>query len=178
MPDHIDLQILSLIQESSRITNVEIARNLKMAPSAVLERIRKLRAQKIIEEHVTRLNPAALGMGLLAFVFVKTNENRSKWDVGQMLSRIPEVLEVHDVAGEDCYVVKLRTRDTDSLFELLRDKFGKIPAIGSTRTTIVLRTVKETTKLPVETAAGFRDTGGKIRGKRVARRRRQPGSSG
>jgi Lrp/AsnC family leucine-responsive transcriptional regulator len=171
MIDHIDLEILSLIQESSRVTNVEIARNLKMAPSAVLERVRKLRAQKIIEEHVTRLNPAALGMGLLAYVFIKTNENRNKWDVGQMIARIPEVLEVHDVAGEDCYIVKLRTRDTKTLFELLRDKVGKIPAIGATRTTIVLRTVKETTRLPIEAAAVFRDSGVKIDEKRPARRR-------
>jgi Lrp/AsnC family leucine-responsive transcriptional regulator len=65
---------------------------------------------------------------------------------------VPEVLEVHNVAGEDCYVVKLRAADTDDLGRLLNDRLKKIPGVRATRTTIVLETFKETTALPLDRA--------------------------
>jgi len=149
MIDDIDRKILSLLQGNARISNAEIARSLKMAPSGILERLRRLKERGIIKAYATHLDPKALDFGLLAFVFIKTNEKRVKWDVGEIMAKIPEVLEVHDIAGEDCYVVKLRTKDTESLYRLLRDNFGSIDAIASTRTTIVLRSIKDTTELPL-----------------------------
>jgi Lrp/AsnC family leucine-responsive transcriptional regulator len=149
MIDNIDRKILALLQEDARMTNAEIARHLGMAPSATLERIRRLQNTGIIREFVACIDPGSVDLGLLAYVAIKTNENRVKWDVGEMIASIPEVLEVHDIAGEDCYLVKLRTRDTESLYELLRDNFGTNEAIASTRTTIVLQTVKETIRLPL-----------------------------
>jgi len=145
----VDLQILNMLQEDARISNVEIARRLKMAPSGILERIRKLKENGIILDFTTRLNPKALEMGLIAFVFLKTGSADEKWDIGSLLAAIPEVQEVHDIAGDDCYIIKIRTKDTDSLYQLLRDKFGTISAITSSRTTIVLRTSKETAKIPL-----------------------------
>lgn len=150
MIDNIDEKILKIIQIDSNIPNVEIARRMGMAPSATLERIRKLKERGIINGYHAHINPKSVGLGLLAFIHIKTNANREKWDVADIASRIPEVLEVHDIAGEDCYLVKLRTRDTESLYELLREKFGSIPSVESTRTTIVLRTTKETTVLPIK----------------------------
>jgi Lrp/AsnC family leucine-responsive transcriptional regulator len=150
MLDNTDRKILSLLQKDARMPNAEIARRLKMAPSGILERLRKLKDRDIIKEYVAHLDPKALDFGLLAFVYIKTNEKRVKWDVGKIVSKIPGVLEVHDIAGDECYVVKLRTKDTESLYRLLRDDFGSIDAIASTRTTIVLRTLKETSDLPLE----------------------------
>ena len=149
MPDDVDLRILDMLQAEARISNVEIARRLKMAPSGIMERMRKLRERGFIQEFSARLNSTALNMGLVAFVSLKTGTASGKWDVGKKVAEIPEVLEVHDVAGDDCYLVKVRTRDTDSLYRLLRDKLGKIGSILSSRTTIVLRTVKETTRIPL-----------------------------
>jgi Lrp/AsnC family leucine-responsive transcriptional regulator len=67
------------------------------------------------------------------------------------LAKIPEVQEVHSVAGEDCYLVKVRTADSAHLIELMRTEFAKIPTIQSTKTTIVLETVKEEQKLMIVT---------------------------
>jgi len=149
MIDDTDLKILSLLQVNARISNAEIARRLKMAPSGILERLRRLKERGIIKAYVTHLDSKALDFGLLAFVFIKTNEKRVKWDVGEIVAKIPGVLEVHDIAGEDCYVVKLRTKDTESLYRLLKSDFGSIDAIASTRTTIVLRSIKDTNELPL-----------------------------
>jgi Lrp/AsnC family leucine-responsive transcriptional regulator len=64
------------------------------------------------------------------------------------LSKLPEVLELHHIAGEDCYLLKVRADDPQALIQIMRDKFGKIPGILSTKTTIVLETIKETNQLP------------------------------
>jgi Lrp/AsnC family leucine-responsive transcriptional regulator len=56
---------------------------------------------------------------------------------------------VHHVAGDDCYLIKVRARDAEHLGHLLRTRFSKVPGVRSTRTTIVLETVKETPRLPI-----------------------------
>jgi Lrp/AsnC family transcriptional regulator, leucine-responsive regulatory protein len=150
MLDATDRRILSLLQANARIANAELARELDMAPSAVLERTRKLEQRGIVQGHEARLNAKAIGLGLTAFVFVRAEETTSAMTAGEALRAIPEVQEVHNVAGEDCYLVKLRARDTEDLGRLLRERFASIPAVRNTRTTIVLSTLKETSQLPLD----------------------------
>lgn len=145
--DKVDYSILRLMQDNARISNADIARETNMAPSAVLERVKKLEQKKVILQYTTRLNPAALQQKLLAFVFMKATEGLGCSTTGKALAKIPEVQEVHHIAGDDCYLVKIRTTDSASLMELMRNKFSKIQNILSTRTTIVLETVKEQQQL-------------------------------
>jgi Lrp/AsnC family transcriptional regulator, leucine-responsive regulatory protein len=147
MIDRIDVQILNIMQKDARIANAEIARQVGLAPSAVLERVRKLEESGVIRGYATEVDAARVGFGLTAFVFVRTS---SCGAIDGLLAGIPEVLEVHDVAGEDCYLLKVRTKDTEELGKLLRDKLKVIPEIISTRTTVVLETIKETIALPIE----------------------------
>lgn len=151
MIDEIDQLILTIIRGNARLSNAEIARQVGMAPSAVFERIRKLEARGIICGYEARINPVSVGLGMLAFIFVRAAEKVGSMDTGRLLAQIPEVQEVHQVAGEDCYLVKVRVADTEALGRVLRDRFGGIDAIISTRTTIVLATLKETAQLPLET---------------------------
>jgi Lrp/AsnC family leucine-responsive transcriptional regulator len=150
MIDEIDAKILNIIQENSRTPNAEIARQVGMAPSAILERIRKLEERGLIQGYTVRLNARALGLGLLAYVFVRTDDRVGKVSTAEKLAEIPEVQEIHHIAGEDCYLAKVRTADTKSLGRLLREQFGAIKSIISTRTTIVLETIKESTTLPLQ----------------------------
>jgi Lrp/AsnC family leucine-responsive transcriptional regulator len=147
--DGIDRAILGFLQANSRVSNAEMARRLEMAPSAVLERIRKLEGRGILLGYEARVSPAALGYGLLAFVQVRAEERVGSGEVGQRLAAVPEVQEVHHVAGEDCYLVKVRVADPEALGRLLRDTFGAIEPVRSTRTTIVLSSLKETIQLPI-----------------------------
>ncbi len=147
MIDETDTQILNMLQQDARVSNAEIARQVNLAPSAVLERVRKLEERKVIRGFTASLDPKQVGLGLIAFVFVRTNECGDGTD--QMLAQIPEVLEVHDVAGEDSYLLKVRAEDPEDLAVLLREKLKAIPTVISTRTTVVLQTVKETTALPL-----------------------------
>ncbi|HKV75683.1 MAG TPA: Lrp/AsnC family transcriptional regulator [Gemmatimonadales bacterium] len=148
-----DARIIEILQTNGRISNAEVARQVDMAPSAVLERIRKLESRGVIQGYEVRLAPETLGLGLLAFVFVRADERVGDESAGQRLAAIPEVLEVHHVAGEDCYLVKLRAEGTEALGRILRDSFGAIPQVRTTRTTIVLSSVKESTTLPLPEVA-------------------------
>ena len=146
--DNTDLQILERMQANARISNADLARELNMAPSAVLERVKKLEQKGIIEGYSTRIKPEALELKLLAFIFIKTSEGPGNASVAKQLVKIPEVQELHHIAGEDCYLAKVRAKDPQSLIHLMREKF-KNPNILSTKTTIVLETLKETNQLPV-----------------------------
>ncbi|MGH6915479.1 MAG: Lrp/AsnC family transcriptional regulator [Geminicoccales bacterium] len=147
--DPIDLRILEILQANARETQAEIARAIGLAPSAVLERIRKLEARGVLRGYVANVEPRTLGLSLLAFVSVRSDEAAVDNHVARTLADSPEVLEVHHVAGEDCYLMKVRARDAEHLGQLLRTRFGRIPGVRSTRTTIVLETVKETSRLPI-----------------------------
>lgn len=120
-----------------------------LAPSAVLERIRKLEARGVIRGYTAQIDPRALDQGMLAFVSVRSEEGPGEDTVARSLAECPEVLEVHHVAGEDCYLIKVRARDAEHLGSLLRTRFGRIAGVKSTRTTIVLETVKETPRLHI-----------------------------
>ncbi len=149
MLDEIDRQLLGLLQSDARTSNAELARRVGMVPSGVLERVRKLEERGLIRGYEAKLDPRKLGAGLLAFVFVRAEESVGESILGEALAAIPEVLEVHDVAGEDCYLIKVRAADVEALGRLLRERIGSTPAIRSTRTTIVLRTIKESGTIPI-----------------------------
>lgn len=153
MIDGIDLEILKMLQSNARISNAEIARQVDLAPSAVFERIRKLEERGVIEGYSARINPAAVELPLLAFVFVRDSDGPGADQSARRVAEIPEVLEVHHVAGEDGFLAKVRAKDTESLGRLLRERIGRIESITSTRTTIVLATVKEGSHLPIEAPA-------------------------
>lgn len=141
--DKVDYSILRLMQENARISNADLARELNMAPSGVLERVKKLEQKQVILQYTARINPAPLHQKLLAFVFMKAGDGLGCSSTGKELAKIPEVQEVHHIAGDDCYLVKIRTADSASLMGLMRNEFSKLKDIISTRTTIVLETVKE-----------------------------------
>jgi Lrp/AsnC family leucine-responsive transcriptional regulator len=148
--DEIDTIILAILSTNARETQAEIARAVGLAPSAVLERIRKLEARKVIRGYSADVDPVAVGQGLLAFVAVRSQDGPADDSVARKLASFPEILEVHHVAGEDCYMVKVRTRDAEQLGNMLRTRIGRIPGVRSTRTTIVLETVKETARLTIQ----------------------------
>ncbi|MGZ4001216.1 MAG: Lrp/AsnC family transcriptional regulator, partial [Mucilaginibacter sp.] len=125
--DKTDLHILRLMQENARISNADLARELGMAPSGVLERVKKLEQKGVILQYTARISPAALQQKMLAFIFMKAADGPGCNDTAKELARIPEVQEVHHIAGDDCYLVKVRTYDSSTLMTLMRTSFSKIP---------------------------------------------------
>ncbi|WP_028319372.1 Lrp/AsnC family transcriptional regulator [Desulfobulbus elongatus] len=149
MLDDISLNILKILQEKARVPNIDVARQVAMAPSAVLERIRKMERQGIIDGYEVRLNPARFNRRQIAFIEIRSRSVGDRPETGEALAAIPEVQEVHYVAGDDCYLVKVRVADTTELAALIREKIAVIAEVASTRTTTVLHTYKETARIPI-----------------------------
>ena len=147
--DAIDLKIISLLQTDARMQNAALAKELGMAPSAVLERVRKLEEKGIIKSYSANINPSSVNLKLLAFISIKSKAGPGDQDAAEYLKAMPEVQELHNIAGDDCYIIKVRATDTQSLAHFMRNSLGKIPGLISTRTTIVLETLKEDNYLPI-----------------------------
>jgi Lrp/AsnC family transcriptional regulator, leucine-responsive regulatory protein len=142
MIDSIDLSILNIIQNNGRISNAELSRTVGMAPSGVLERVKKLEKQGIIVGYEVRLNHKALGVSLSTFIQIKTTDSVGSTDIGKQLAEIREIQEVHWIAGEFNYLIKAKINTTDTLTALLQ-KIGAIKGVTDSRTILVLDTLKE-----------------------------------
>ena len=137
MIDEKDLEIIEVMQRDGRGTYADIGKAVGLAPSSVHERVRKLEQRGVITGYGPRIDPAKLGLKLLAFVSLVSSETCS--NLAERLRGWPEIEEFHSVAGEECAIVKVRTEDTSSLEDLL-ERFRAIPGVERTRSTIVLRT--------------------------------------
>ena len=156
MIDQTSLAILETLQSDARISNAELGRRVGLAPSAVFERIKKLEERGAVRGYSANIDPAAVDLGLLAFVLVRSDERRGSPLTEAALVALPEVQEVHHIAGEDCFMLKVRVRDTAALNELLAERISALDAVRSTKTTIVLRTAKETSTIPIAGADATR----------------------
>ena len=150
--DDKDIRILGLLQQNARMPNRELARQLDMAPSGTLERIKKLEKNNIIRGYHARIDPKQVGRGLLAFLFVRTSDRVGDLSTARALAAIDEILEVHHMSGDDCYLVKVRTHDTQTLADFMRAKLNPIDSITTTNTLIVFETIKETSDLTLHSA--------------------------
>ncbi|BBO79868.1 Lrp/AsnC family transcriptional regulator [Desulfosarcina ovata] len=150
MIDDISLNILKILQQKARIPNVEVARQVGMAPSAVLERIRKLEKMGYIDGYEVRLNPERFGKSQVAFIQVHTSGKTEGQGLVKTLSGLPQVQEIHYVAGKDSYLLKVRETDTQALGRLIRERIAPIKGVTGTTTTIVMNTFKETARIPID----------------------------
>lgn len=147
--DRTNLEILKILQEKARIPNVEVSRLINLAPSAVLERIRKMEGQGIIDGYEVRLNPEQFNCTLISFIQLFTAAQADLPTIEAALDRLDQIQEVHRIAGDDCYLIKVRSADTTTLDRLLRESILTITGIRSTRTLPVLATSKETARIPI-----------------------------
>jgi len=140
--DSTDRKLLDLLQSDAKQPYAKLAKRLGISSSGVHKRIKKLMDAEVIKKFVVVVDPQVVGKKLKAFIGVSTAPGTCGEVIAQ-LSRRPEVLEIHEVAGEHDLFVKLITEDTLKLNELLH-KMDKIPGVSSSRTLIVLKTEKET----------------------------------
>ena len=149
MLDEISHDILKILQAKARIPNVDVARKVGMAPSAVRERILKLEKQGYIDGYEVRLNPERFGKSLVAFVTVIPKQTATIDQVADELGRIPEIQEIHFITGEDALMVKVRAADTRELDQLVREQITPSDRVHKTHTRIALTTFKETARIPI-----------------------------
>ena len=140
--DKIDRKLLNLLQGDAKAPYAKLAKRLGISSSGIHKRVKKLVDAGMIQKFVAVVDPQVVGKTLKAFMGISTSPGTCGEVIAQ-LSQRPEVLEIHEVAGEHDLFVKLITDDTLKLNEILHE-IDKIPGVSSTRTLIVLKTEKET----------------------------------
>jgi DNA-binding Lrp family transcriptional regulator len=140
--DKIDRKLLNLLQGDAKAPYAKLAKRLGISSSGIHKRVKKLVDAGMIQKFVAVVDPQVVGKKLKAFMGISTSPGTCGEVIAQ-LSQRPEVLEIHEVAGEHDLFVKLVTDDTLKLNEILHE-IDKIPGVSSTRTLIVLKTEKET----------------------------------
>ena len=148
--DETDRKILEILQENARETNVEIARRVNLVPSATLERIRRLEKLRVIKGYHACIDPMIVDLKFLAFVYIRTEHHRCYTAFFDSFSKYAEIQEIHHVAGEDCYLLKIRAKDTPHFNHFLHNEILKIEGVTDTRSIIVMDTEKETLSIPLE----------------------------
>ncbi|HVF52013.1 MAG TPA: Lrp/AsnC family transcriptional regulator [Actinomycetota bacterium] len=149
--DAIDRHILRLLRQDGRMPHAAIAKEVGLSGPAVHERVRKLERSGVIAGYTAVLDPHALDRSHVAFVLVTLSEGNEFAMDEPIVARIcdePDVLEFHRVAGEDCYLIKIRTATNKDLERILR-RIRSIRGVARSRTTIVLSTELERPSIEV-----------------------------
>ena len=149
MLDAIDHQLLQLLQENDRASLGELGREVGLAPSSVQERIKRLTAERVITGFHARVRPDAVGLDLLAYVFIGWADAETEAPFLKRIRRERSVLECHHVTGAWNYLMKVRLRNTGQLERFLAEVIKTLPGVLRTETLIVMSSAKETTVLDV-----------------------------
>ena len=151
--DAIDRQILELLNEDGRASHASLAKSVGLSAPAVGERIRKLEQAGVITGYRAVLDPDAVGLGICAFVAIAPQPRKPAAGLVERLLGLPEIVELHAVAGNYSYIAKVRVRNTQALDAFL-DRLFMLEGVERTETTMVLRTNAERAlHLPFESTA-------------------------
>jgi Lrp/AsnC family leucine-responsive transcriptional regulator len=135
--DELDLRILDALQRNARSTFTELGQVVGLKPPAVHDRVKRLEQRGYIRGYSAQLDAERLGLHLVAFVSCYTSPDCAYDEFTRRLSEMPEICEVHSVAGEETFLCKVVTRSTHHLDELL-SRLKATPGMARTKTTIVL----------------------------------------
>lgn len=149
--DTIDLRILSVLQREGRISNADLADRISLSPSACHRRVQRLERDGFIRDFVALLDPRKVGRPTTVFVEITLSGQADELldAFEREVSRIPDVLECHLMAGSADYLLKVVARDTDDFARIHRRHLARLPGVAQMHSSFALRTVFKTTALPV-----------------------------
>lgn len=147
--DSNDTKVIAHLMAHGRESWTALGELLGVTGPAAAERVRKLEEKGVIRGYAAIVDPAAVGIGITAFVSVTLDRPRHRRTFLERVAALAEVQECHHVAGDDDFLLKVRCTDAEHLDHVLSNELKGMDGVARTRTTIVLRTVKETPMLPV-----------------------------
>lgn len=139
--DSIDTKILRLLQGNARKTASEIAAEVNLSVPAVSERLKKLETSGVIKQYTTIINPVQMEKTLAAIIFITLERPRYADIFEEYVKGQNEILECHYLAGDFDYALKIMTKNTSTLQELL-NRIKSVQGVQKTRTIVILSTVK------------------------------------
>ena len=150
--DKIDLNILKILQENSKITNLDLSKKIGLSPAPTLERVKKLETTGIIESYHAIVNQQAIGLNVKTFVLVSLawqKENALNHFL-QKIDEIEEITECYIITGEADFLIKIICKDIPTYEQLLFKTLSQIEEIERLKTLMTLSTVKDSKLLPYD----------------------------
>jgi len=151
--DKFDLAILMILQQDARASLQEISKRVGLSSTPCWTRIKRMESEGIIQGYTVRVDPIAVGLTdtVIVQVTLESHSDDTLSQFGRALEEIPEVLEAYLVSGDYDYYIRIAVRDTRDYERLLREQLYRIPGIRQSKSSFVLRTLKESL-LPLSTA--------------------------
>lgn len=152
--DQVDRLILMHLQQDGRISNQELAQRVDLSPSPCLRRVKRLEEQGYIRRYVALADPERLGLGLLAYISVRLDkshraEHSAISGFAQDVQGWPEVMQCYAMSGDMDYLLRVQVADLAAFSRFAMDTLMRHPAVIDIRSSFALRSIKETTELPV-----------------------------
>jgi Lrp/AsnC family leucine-responsive transcriptional regulator len=147
--DRTDCHILQLLQKDGRLSNVELAEKVALSPSPCLRRLKQLEKTGVIRRYVALVEPASVGLGLLAFVRVSLEKRgRGSMDAfKRAVQEWPEVMDCYVMTGDMDYLLKVLVEDLEHFSRFIMDRLLKQPGVIDAKSSFALETLKNNTAL-------------------------------
>ncbi len=150
--DAIDRKILQVLQESGRMSNVDLAAAIHLSAPQCFRRVRALEERGVIRGYRASVDAQALGLGVTAYVSLNIVGNAfgQVREIEATLRDFPQVLECHIVSGDCDYLLKVVAPDLKALSHFLTDRLMQVPGVANVRSMICLEEIKPAAALPCE----------------------------
>jgi len=148
-----DIKALSLLQHEGRASWSRLGELLGMTGPAAAERVRRLEERGIIRGFTALIDPESVGLALTAFIALSLEKPTHREAFLKRVQRLPEIQECHHCTGEDDYLLKVRCRGVSDLDRLINTELKSLSGVLRTRTTIVMRTSKDSPAVALNAAA-------------------------
>ena len=145
-----DIKTLRLLQGDGRASWARLGELLGVTGPAAAERVRRLEKRGIIRGFTALIDPESVGLALTAFIAVSLEKPAHREAFLKRVQALPEIQECHHCTGEDDYLLKVRCRGVSDLDRLINTELKSLPGVLRTRTTIVMRTSKDSSALPLD----------------------------
>ncbi|MBC7915713.1 MAG: Lrp/AsnC family transcriptional regulator [Pyrinomonadaceae bacterium] len=151
-PDKIDLQILKVLQQNGRVTNLQLSHQIGLSPAPTLERVRKLEHFGFIKSYHAVVDEELIGLGIKTFIQIQLDFHRDNaiQTFVDEIKFIEEVTECHHVTSGCDFILKIYVKDIKAYEKLIMEKISKISVIKTFQTMMILSTSKNEAVLPGE----------------------------
>lgn len=148
--DKIDLKILKILQDNSKITNLDLSKKIGLSPAPTLERVKKLESSEVISSYHAEVNPEAIGLNVKTFVLVSLDwrKDNARTHFLDKIMSIEEITECYIITGEADFLIKIVCKDIPTYERLLFKTLQQIDEIERLKTLMTLSTVKDSKLLP------------------------------
>lgn len=152
--DRYDRILLKTLQENGRASNVELSDQANLSAPQCYRRVRRLEADGIIRGYAAQVVPAAIGLGVTAFVSLTIDREQFKKvrELEKSIRQFPEILECYTISGDFDYLLKVVATDLKSFSNFLTDRLMQVPGVSGVRSMVCLEEIKQASALPVDQA--------------------------